>query len=116
VVISFLVVLLTMHTLVLERTREIGILKALGYSRLGIVRLILGETLLMTLLGIGLGLIGTVVGREVLRETMPTLNLLITQEWVLRSVVLALAGSVAGAAYPAMRAAGYDPVDALACE
>lgn len=116
VVISFLVVLLTMHTLVLERTREIGILKALGYSRSGIVRLILGETLLMTLLGIGLGLIGTVVGREVLRETMPTLNLLITQEWVLRSVVLALAGSVAGAAYPAMRAAGYDPVDALACE
>jgi putative ABC transport system permease protein len=116
VVISFLVVLLTMHTLVLERTREIGILKALGYGRLGIMRLIMGETLLMTLLGIVLGLIGTFVGREILRETMPTLHLLITQEWVLRSVFLALAGSVAGAAYPAVRAAGYDPVDALAYE
>src|SRR5258707_145126 len=40
-VISFLVVLLNMHTMVLERTREIGILKALGSSRLDIVRLLL---------------------------------------------------------------------------
>jgi len=37
VAISFLVVLLTMHTTVLERTREIGILKALGSSRIGIL-------------------------------------------------------------------------------
>ena len=36
VVISFLVVLLTMHTMVLERTRDIGVLKALGSSRLEI--------------------------------------------------------------------------------
>src|SRR2546422_7293604 len=35
IVVSFLVVLLNMHTMVLERTREIGILKALGFSRLG---------------------------------------------------------------------------------
>src|ERR1700674_769932 len=42
IVISFLVVLLNMHTMVMERTREVGILKALGFSRLDIVRMLLG--------------------------------------------------------------------------
>lgn len=116
VIISFLVVLLTMHTLVLERTREIGILKALGYSRSGIVGLILSETVLMAFLGIVLGLVSTLGGQAVLKEVKPTLNLLITQEWVLRSIMLALVGSVAGALYPALRAAACDPVDALAYE
>jgi putative ABC transport system permease protein len=43
-VISFLVVLLNMHTMVMERTREIGILKALGLSRWGILRMLLGDS------------------------------------------------------------------------
>ncbi len=51
VVISFLVVLLTMYTMVMERTREIGILKAIGASRLTILRLIMQETLLLVALG-----------------------------------------------------------------
>ena len=98
----------------IERTREIGILKALCYSRSGIVRLILCETVLMTFLGIVLGLVGTLGGQVILKEVKPTLHLLITQEWILRSIVLALTGSVAGALYPALRAAACDPVDALA--
>jgi putative ABC transport system permease protein len=44
-------VLLNMHTMVMERTREIGILKALGSSRLDIVKLLLGETLVLAFLG-----------------------------------------------------------------
>ncbi|HEY2646795.1 MAG TPA: ABC transporter permease, partial [Candidatus Acidoferrales bacterium] len=51
VIISFLVVLLTMHTMVFERTRDIGVLRALGSSRLEICGFILGETLLMAVLG-----------------------------------------------------------------
>ena len=43
--ISFLVILLNMHTMVMERTREVGILKALGFSRFDIVKMLLGETL-----------------------------------------------------------------------
>src|SRR5216683_823519 len=38
IMVSFLVVLLNMHTMVMERTREIGILKALGFSRFDVVR------------------------------------------------------------------------------
>ncbi|MCL4523720.1 MAG: ABC transporter permease [Acidobacteria bacterium] len=116
VVISFLVVLLSMHTMVLERTKEIGILKSLGASRLDIIRLFIGETLLLTGFGIVLGLASTFALVAVLRETSPTLTVLITQDWILRTIALAIIGAVAGAVFPAFRAAGFDPVDALSYE
>ena len=116
VVISFLVVLLTVYTMVLERTREIGILKAIGYSRAGIVRLILGETLVMAALGVGLGVAATFGVKAVLAAAVPSLSVLITSDWILRAILLAFAGSSAGALYPAVHAAGCDPVDALAYE
>src|SRR5713226_1116447 len=72
VAISFLVVLLTMHTMVLERTHEIGILKALGSSRGGILLLILGEALLMAALGIAVGGTGTYVATKILEHAAPT--------------------------------------------
>jgi putative ABC transport system permease protein len=109
-------VLLTMHTMVMERTREIGILKALGSSRFDILRLIVGETILMAALGIALGLVSTYLVKTVMVRTSPTLTILISPEWVLRAMLLAVAGAVAGALYPALRAAQYDPVDALAYE
>ena len=59
IVISFLVVLLTMYTMVLERRREIGILKAIGSSRLEICWLILAEALMLVGLGVIVGLSGT---------------------------------------------------------
>lgn len=115
-VISFLVVLLNMHTLVMERTREIGILKALGSSRLDIVKLLLGETLVLALLGSLTGIAVTYLVEFALRETTPTLQILITPGWLLAAFLLALVGASAGAVYPAFRAASYDPVVALAYE
>lgn len=116
VMISFLVVLLNMHTLVLERTREIGILKSLGFSRLDIVKLLLGEMLVLTLLGSLFGIVVTFIVQLVLRQTTPTLQILITPGWLFGAILLALVGSAAGAVYPALRAASYDPVVALAYE
>ena len=116
IVISFLVVLLNMHTMVLERTREVGILKALGFSRLDIVQMLLGEMLLLTLLGSGLGIALTFLTQAVLKETSPSLMILITGRWIFMSILLALVGAALGAAYPAFRAASYDPVVALAYE
>jgi putative ABC transport system permease protein len=116
VAISFLVVLLTMHTMVLERTREIGILKALGFSRLGIVRLMVGETLLMVVLGVAAGLACTYAVCAVLKRTAPTLPVQIPFGWVLWAIALAALGAVSGALYPAFRAAQCDPVDALVYE
>jgi putative ABC transport system permease protein len=116
IVVSFLVVLLNMHTMVMERTREIGILKALGFSRFDIVRMLLGETLILTLLGTGLGIALTFLMQAILKEAKPDLPILISGSWLFASAVLAIIGASAGAVYPALRAASYDPVVALAYE
>jgi putative ABC transport system permease protein len=116
VVISFLVVLLTMYTLVLERRREIGILKAIGSSRLEICWLIVAEALLLVALGVVVGLAGTYGTTMLLHRTSPTLQIQITADWIFRSILVAIAGALAGAAYPAIRAAQSDPIAALAYE
>jgi putative ABC transport system permease protein len=116
VTISFLVVLLTMHTMVLERTRDIGILKALGSSRLEICGMIVGETLVMVALGVAFGLICTYSIVALLHRTSPTLQVDIEGAWIVRAILLTIAGAIAGAVYPALRAAQSDPVDALAYE
>jgi putative ABC transport system permease protein len=116
VVISFLVVLLTMHTMVFERTRDIGVLRALGSSRLEVCWMILGETLVMVGLGVIFGLICTYSVVAVLHRTSPTLQITIEGAWIVRAILLTIAGAIAGALYPALRAAQNDPVDALAYE
>lgn len=116
IVISFLVVLLNVHTMVMERTREIGILKALGLTRLGIMRMLLGETLILTAIGAGVGIALTFTIQAILKETNPGTPVLITAGWVGSAALLALAGASIGAIYPSLRAASYDPVVALAYE
>jgi putative ABC transport system permease protein len=116
IVISFLVVLLTMHTMVLERTRDIGVLKALGSSRLEICGMIIGETLVMVALGVGVGLLSTYGVVAILHRTSPTLQIAIEGAWIVRAILLTIAGAIAGALYPAVRAAQSDPVEALAYE
>src|SRR5437762_6237152 len=116
IVISFIVVLLNMHTMVMERTREIGILKALGFSRFAVVRMLLTETFILALFGTGLGIALTFLTQFILKETKPDLPVLITTPWILSAMALALVGATAGALYPAFRAAAYDPVVALAYE
>jgi len=114
--VSFLVVLLNMHTMVMERTREIGILKALGFSRFDVVRMLLGETLILTLMGTVLGIALTFTTQAILKQANPGLTILISPAWIFSAVVLALIGAAMGAVYPALRAASYDPVVALAYE
>ena len=116
IVISFLVVLMNMHTMILERTREIGILKALGFSRLDIVKMFLGETAFLTLAGSLLGIGITFLTVAILRQANPGLAVLITPGWIFGSIGLALIGAALGATVPALRASSVDPVEALAYE
>src|SRR5580692_2785481 len=116
VVISFLVVLLTMHTMVFERTRDIGVLRALGSSRLAVCWMIFGETLVMVGLGVASGLLCTYSVVAILHRTSPTLQIAIEGGWIVRAILLTIGGAIAGAMYPALRAARNDPVDALAYE
>jgi len=116
IVISFLVVLMNMHTMILERTREIGILKALGFSRLDVIKMLLTETAVLTIVGSLAGIAITLLAEAVLKQANPGLAILITTRWVIGSIGLALIGASLGAAVPAFRASTVDPVDALAYE
>lgn len=114
--ISFLVVLLTMHTMVMERTREIGILKALGSTRMDVLQLIEAEAALMACFGSIAGVAITFGAEALLRFLFPTLQIRIGVDWVFRAIALALVASAIGALYPAFRAAKADPIEALAYE
>jgi putative ABC transport system permease protein len=114
-IISLLVILLTMYSSVMERTRQIGVLKALGLSRSGIAWVFEKEALLISLLGVALGLAVAFTARYFL---VNQLNWKI--EWETGYIVLACLGGLTsgllGALYPAVRAARLDPVDALSYE
>jgi putative ABC transport system permease protein len=116
VVIGFIVIFQAMYTAVMERTREIGILKSLGASKLYIVNVILRETLLLAVAGIIVGIAISYSARAGLVQKFPLLPVMITPEWILRGTIIAIVGALLGAIYPAFKAAQKDPIDALAYE
>jgi len=115
-VVCFLFILLTMYTFVLERTREIGILKALGVTRTGLVLLSVAEALLISGAGvvIGVALAGVAKGFFALR--MPLLTLEISPERIGVAVLIGLIGGTCSALYPGWRAARLQPAVALSHE
>jgi len=116
VLISFLVILLTMYTTITERTREIGILKSLGASKVFIINLILKESMLLTIIGIALGLSISLLVAKVLTKAYPSLPILLRPDVMIYVTLIALVSGALGSAYPAFRAAQQDPVEALMYE
>jgi putative ABC transport system permease protein len=116
VAIGLLVIFVTMYSTMVERTREIGILKSMGASKVYVFRLVLRESALLTLFGIGAGIGLSYAVRAFVGMIFPTLPILITPDWMLRAGVIALISSLSGACYPALRASTRDPIEALAYE
>jgi putative ABC transport system permease protein len=114
-IVSALVVMLAMYTTITERTREIGVLKALGASRGYIVSLIEQEALLISLLGLVFGFAISLAAGFVIHRAY---GLLFEYgwKWALVAALIGVGGGVLGALYPAMRAAGLDAVTALSYE
>lgn len=113
--ISMLVILLAMYTTVTERTRQIGILKALGMSKRTIAWVIEKEALVVSLLGVLTGIVLTLLVRfAVMRTTSLVVDL--EPQWILVSLGVGLVGGTIGALYPALRAARQDAVEALSYE
>jgi putative ABC transport system permease protein len=113
--ISLLIVLLTSYTTVSERTRQIGIMKALGASRWFIAAAFLKESLLISSGGIAGGLFLSWLLQFVLQHWNGT-RISFERDYVILAVVGGLLCSLAGALYPAWRAAGLDVVEALSYE
>ena len=116
VTIGFIVIFQAMYTAVMERTREIGILKSLGASKFYIVNVILRETALLA--------IGWDHRSESRSASSPAPEFRSAQPCRWRSTSLgycdatfiAIVGALGGALYPAFKAAQKDPIDALAYE
>jgi putative ABC transport system permease protein len=111
--IGLLVIFLTMYTTVIERTRDIGVLKSIGANRAFIVRALLTESAALCVFGIAAGVGLSYAARAAFLAGFPTLSILITPEWVLRAAGIALTGAILGAVYPAWMASRKDPVEAL---
>jgi putative ABC transport system permease protein len=116
VVVGFIVIFQAMYTAVLERTREIGILKSLGASQLYIVSLVLRETACLAGVGIALGIGATFLLRAGMDVRFPTLFFPVSTGWILAATLIAFCGALVGASYPALKAARKDPIEALAYE
>lgn len=112
-VIGFLVVFLSMYTAVLERTREIGILKALGASPAYILGILLRETVLLSIAGSLAGFLMTFGARAAMRAFVPTMTTEIVYSWWPYAGLIALLASLIGAIYPGLKAARQDAIDAL---
>jgi putative ABC transport system permease protein len=116
VIIGFLVIFQAIYTAVMERTREIGILKAMGASKPYIVNVVLRETLLLALGGIIVGVVVSLLARIGIQQRWPLVHIDSSGGWMLASALLAIVGATLGAVYPAYKAAQKDPIDALAYE
>jgi putative ABC transport system permease protein len=113
--ISMLVILLAMYTTVTERTRQIGILKSLGMSKASIAWVIEQEAIIVSVLGVAVGIGLTLLAQLIVTRTT-SLTIEIEPKWVLIALAVGLVGGTIGALYPALRAARQDAVEALSYE
>lgn len=112
-IVCFLFILLTMYTTVLERTREIGILRSLGAGGLYLVREAITEALLICVSGTFAGIGLSYLAQFIIERVRPLLTVKITPGMLLLAVAIGIGGGVLSALYPGYRAARLDPVMAL---
>jgi putative ABC transport system permease protein len=117
VLVGFLVVFLSMYTAVLERTREIGILKALGASPVYIINILIRETFVLAVAGSIIGILLTFGTRWVINTLVPAslLQAIVPGWWPIASAI-AIGGALLGAVYPGWKAARQNAIEALAYE
>lgn len=109
----------TMAMSVFERTREIGILRALGWKGRHVILLILTEAAGLGLVG---GLLGIVLGWGALRvlavmpQTASVVSTAVSPIHLVESLLIAIGSGLVAGAYPAWRGARLSPVEALRYE
>jgi putative ABC transport system permease protein len=116
-IVGFIVVFMAMYTAVLERTREIGIIKAVGGGSGLVLSILLRETLLLAVFGTLLG-IGLTYGTQwLMKHSVPAS---LVQEtvyiWWLYAGLIAIAGAMLGAIVPGYKAVQQDVTEALSYE
>lgn len=117
VIIGFAVVSLSMYMAVLQRTREIGILKSLGATRGFVLSLVLAEAFCLGLGGTVAGIGLSFATRQAMHVVAPaSLPQAIVYSWWPIAGGVAMGAALLGALYPGMIAVRQDPIEALAYE
>ncbi len=109
----------TMLLSLFERTREFGLLRAIGWKRTQIVALVMGEGVLLALVGaaVGVGLsFAASAALERLPQLIGVLHVEFTRTAFWKGLLTALVMTLLGTVYPAMRAAWRSPLEALSHE
>ena len=115
----------TMITSVMERTREIGVMKAIGYTGNQILLLILLESIVMSLVGGSIGITFGIIGAHILSSRGLTISGIgltfmlspkITPDLMAQTLSLTIMVGLIGGALPAYRASKIPPVVALRYE
>jgi putative ABC transport system permease protein len=117
VIVGFIVVFMAMYTAVLERTREIGIIKAVGGGPGLVLQLLLRETLALAFMGTAVGILLTYGTQWIMRHSVPAS---LVQEtvyaWWPIAGAIAIVGALLGAVIPGMKAVRQDVTEALSYE
>jgi len=113
IVVSFMFILLTVYTMVLERTKEIAILRSLGADSGFIHRGIISEALLISVGGIAAGIVLSYGGKMLIESSWPLLTVDIRGQWLGLAAAVGLAGGVLSSQIPAWLAVRADPLAAL---
>ncbi len=118
ILVGGIVVIVTMMKAVGERTREIGVLRAIGWTQKRILAMIIGESLVISLiaivvgLAIGIGIVELISTMQLMRGIVPSFSTLL----LLKGVGVALFLGIVGGLYPAYRASRLSPTEALRYE
>jgi putative ABC transport system permease protein len=116
-IVGFIVVFMAMYTAVLERTREIGIIKAVGAGPGYILNILFRETILLALFGTVLGILMTYGTQWLMAHAVPASLVEETvYKWWPICAVIAIAGALLGTIIPAMKAVNQDATEALSYE
>lgn len=117
IIIGGLGVINTMMMTVFERTREIGVLKSVGWTKKRILTMIMGESIVLTLLsgiiGSVLGVIGVVL---LLKVNGGDMTLVFNINIFIKAFAVALTVGILGGLYPAIKASRLSPTEALRYE
>ena len=118
VLVGGIVVVVTMMKAVSERTREIGVLRAIGWTKQRIMTMILGESLVLSVIAIvvglvvGIGVIEIISATHLMRGIEPAFSAYL----LLKGIGVALFLGLVGGIYPAYRASRLAPTEALRYE
>ncbi len=98
-----------------ERTREVGLIKAIGGKKKDVRRQFLFESILISILGAVFGIVLGVLVGNIFSMVLHT-GFVIPWMWVIIGIVICTIVGLAAGIYPAMKAASLNPINALRYE